>query len=103
MDILLREKRLNFFLNVTPRKDIFFGNKGVFWISKIYDNDFYSRNDDENDIKIGIDHFKYGGSIENAEKITKENTLYNLNSNYNASLLDNVKFIHGIAEFNITD
>ena len=94
-------KKMNLYLNTSPRKDIQFGNKGIFWLLEILNNDFYFRNNDN--VKIGVETFKYAGNIENVNNISSYNVLYNLNSSNDISLLDNVKFIKGIAEFNIND
>lgn len=94
-------KKFDLFLNTNPRKNINFNDKGIFWVSEVLDKDFYFRNN--NNVKIGVETFKYEGNIGTVNSITRSNILYNLNPAYDISLLDNVKFISGIAEFNIND
>ena len=98
---MFNNKKMELFLNTSPRKDIKFGDSGNFWISDKLNNDFYVRNGEK--VKIGVEMFDYAGSIDGVDKINNYSVLYNLNSNYDISLLDKAVFIDGIVEFDINN
>ncbi len=96
---LFNNKKMDLFLNTSSRREINFNDKGDFWISSMLNDGYYMKDGDS--IRINNERFKYGGCIEKTDRIDGHNILYNLNSNYDISLLDNVTFINGIVEFDI--
>ncbi len=77
-----------------------FYDKGNFWIEKELHDCYYR---EENYIKFWKQKSKrklqYIGNIQNIESITTEDTLYNLNPEFDISILDKATFINGIVEF----
>ena len=96
---LFNNKKMDLFLNTSPRKEISFNDKGDFWISSTLNDGYYMKDGDC--VRIGDENFKYGGCIEKTDRIDGYNILYNLNSNYDISIFDNVLFINGIVKFDI--
>ena len=84
--------------NNFKKNSLNFHDKGCFWINKTYDNCF-SR--EKNDVILYNNKLNYVGNISQVHDITNTKIIYNLNPNYDISLLDNATFISAVIEFDL--
>ena len=85
-------------LSINSKQNINFLDKGYFWIDyELHDISFLEDGSVNIDNVIAIKY--YAGNIEKFKNFSSEDVLYNINPQYDISLLKEATFISGIVEF----